>query len=45
MGLATDIIEASARALVHAINSIECAKIIQEKKEQGELPAGAAAVN
>ena len=45
MGLATDIIESSARALVHAINSIECAKIIQEKKEQGELPAGAAAVN
>ena len=45
MGLATDIIEASARALVHAINSIECAKIIQEKKEQGELPAGAAAAN
>ena len=32
MGLATDIIEAGARALVHALNAVSCSDLIQQEK-------------
>ena len=32
MGLATDIIEAGARALVHALNAVYCSDLIQQEK-------------
>ena len=34
MGLSTDIIESSARALVHALNHIYRAQLIERKKEK-----------
>ena len=32
MGLATDIIEAGARALIHALNAVYCSDLIQQEK-------------